>query len=258
MSGSLPNHLYLIAGQSGSIQNNIEPNLPDYSLSFPTIMDELDNHGITWNCYRCSIHRLFKTFQNHTPKTDADFLSDIDNGTLPAVAWVYAERSLSDHPPENTEGEKWVGSLLDTIRASDYWESTAIFLTWDDWGGWYDHVAPPQVDGFGFGFRVPLLIISPYAKHGFIDHTLSDFTSILKFIEVVYSLPSLTKRDASANSLMEAFDFSNGPRWDPLMVPGRQFERIAGLFIFAAVCLVMIVMVVKSIRLRKWRSRHGD
>jgi phospholipase C len=103
---------------------------------------------------------------------------------------------------------------------SEYWNSTVIFVTWDDYGGWYDHVAPPQVDAFGYGFRAPCLIISPYARQGFIDHTRGDFTSFLRFIETMYSLPPLTNRDGSANSLMEAFDFSQPPR-SPLLLPGQ-------------------------------------
>jgi phospholipase C len=102
---------------------------------------------------------------------------------------------------------------------SEYWESCSIFLTWDDWGGWYDHVAPPQVDSFGLGFRVPCLVISPYAKRGYIDHTQSDFCSILKFIETTYSLPPLTQRDANNSDMSNAFDFSLSPR--PLLIlPG--------------------------------------
>jgi hypothetical protein len=102
---------------------------------------------------------------------------------------------------------------------SKFWSSTAIFVTWDDYGGWYDHVPPPQVDAYGFGFRVPCLIISPYAKEGFIDHTQAEFASILKFIETVHGLPALTKRDAMASDLFEAFDFSQPPR-APLILPG--------------------------------------
>jgi phospholipase C len=102
---------------------------------------------------------------------------------------------------------------------SPYWNSTAILLTWDDYGGWYDHVPPPQVDAYGYGFRVPCLIISPYARQGFIDHTVADHTSMLKFIESVYGLPPLAQRESAASNLFEAFDFSQSPR-PPLVLPG--------------------------------------
>jgi phospholipase C len=100
------------------------------------------------------------------------------------------------------------------------WNDTAIFLTWDDWGGYYDHVVPPQVDEFGLGIRVPLIVISPYAKEGFVDHTTGEFSSVLKFIEMNWGLPSLTRRDRSASDLSEAFDFSQEPR-PPEPVPLR-------------------------------------
>lgn len=103
-------------------------------------------------------------------------------------------------------------SLVSAVMNSSYWPSTAIFIAWDDYGGWYDHVPPPQIDSFGLGFRVPCLVISPYAKQGFMDHTQSDFCSILKFIEVRYGLSPLTKRDASTNNMLEAFNFTQPPR----------------------------------------------
>jgi phospholipase C len=149
------------------------------------------------------------------------FLTDIANHSLPSVSWIMpASDEASEHPPYNiTTGELDVVSTINAVMSSEYWNSTAIFVTWDDYGGWYDHVTPPQVDQYGYGFRVPCLIISPYAKQGFIDNTQGDFTSILKFVETVFSLQPLTARDASANSLMEAFDFSQAPR-QSLVLPG--------------------------------------
>jgi phospholipase C len=101
---------------------------------------------------------------------------------------------------------------------SDAWHSSAFILTYDDWGGWYDHVPPPQVDAFGYGFRVPALLVSPYARRGHIDSTLLDYASILKFIEDNWGLEPLAERDAAANSIASAFDFSQPPR-EPLLVP---------------------------------------
>jgi phospholipase C len=94
---------------------------------------------------------------------------------------------------------------------SPEWAHTAIFLTWDDYGGFYDHVPPPHVDIYGYGPRVPLLVISPYARPGFIFHETSDFSSVLRFIEEVNHLPSLGRRDATANDLLHAFDFQQDP-----------------------------------------------
>jgi phospholipase C len=107
---------------------------------------------------------------------------------------------------------------------SSSWDSSAFLLAYDDWGGWYDHVSPPQVDPDGYGFRVPAILVSPYAQRGEIDSTTFDFTSILRFIEDNYGLPPLSQRDAHANSLASAFDFSQAPR-APEIVP---FVRASG------------------------------
>ena len=104
-----------------------------------------------------------------------------------------------------------MGSVIKSIQASEFWASTAIFLTWDDYGGWYDHVAPLQVDKYGYGFRVPLILISPYAKKGHVDHTAADHTSLLKFIETNFQLAPLAQRDAGADGLKSAFTFSSSP-----------------------------------------------
>jgi len=111
-----------------------------------------------------------------------------------------------------TNGQDSVVSIITSIMRSPVWKDSAIVLSWDDWGGWYDHVAPPQVDADGYGFRVPMMIISPYAKPGFIFHETTDFTSILKFIERLYGLRPLTSRDAMANDLLDAFDFTHPAR----------------------------------------------
>ena len=163
--------------------------------------------------------RDFSITSNTSSAGSNTIFQDIINPGLANVVWVAG--SFDEHPPENvTLGEHWVVSLVNTIMMSGYWDSTAIFITWDDYGGWYDHVPPPQVDKFGYGFRAPLLVISPYAKKGFIDDTLADHTSILKFIETVFSLPPLAERDRLANNLMEAFDFSQDSR-PPMMLPGQ-------------------------------------
>jgi phospholipase C len=99
------------------------------------------------------------------------------------------------------------------------WDSTAVFVTWDDFGGFYDHVAPPQVDQFGLGPRVPLLVISPYAKTGYVSHYVYDHTSVLKFIETRYNLPPLTSRDAAADGLRDSFDFTQPPQPPLLLRP---------------------------------------
>jgi phospholipase C len=137
---------------------------------------------------------------------------DIGNGTLPQVSWVIPSAPISDHPPANiTLGMWWITDIVDSVMQSKYWQSTAIVVLWDDYGGFFDTVSPPAVDGYGLSFRTPALIISPYAKEGYLDHTVYDFESTLKFIEWRFGLPSLTQRDSGANDLLNAFDFNGGP-----------------------------------------------
>ena len=110
------------------------------------------------------------------------------------------------------QGENWTTEVVDAIMRSPMWSDTAIFITWDDWGGFYDHVAPRQVDRVGFGSRVPLLVISPYGRQGFVLHREGEFSSVLRFVEDNWGLTQLTARDRAAKNLTEAFDFAQEPR----------------------------------------------
>jgi phospholipase C len=112
------------------------------------------------------------------------FLAAAKNGMLPSISWITPTQAVSDHPPALiSEGQTYVTGLIDRIMRSPDWKSTAIFLAWDDWGGFYDHVVPPAVDGNGFGLRVPALVISPYARRGYIDHHTASLDAYVKFIE---------------------------------------------------------------------------
>jgi len=231
MGPSLPNHLYLVAGTSGGLTNNTAKT----SFTYTPITDELDAKHVSWRYYAGGSDQFngwnplpnFLSFITHPTKLvnirpTEEFFSDINQKFLANVTWIMPPtQKLSEHPPFNpVMGEHWVVAVINQIMKSEYWRSTAIFLTWDDFGGWYDHVPPPRVDSVGYGFRVPLLIISPYARAHLIDHTLSDHASILSFIEAKFGLPPLATRDARASNLLEAFDFSNGPN-GPLVLPGR-------------------------------------
>jgi phospholipase C len=153
-------------------------------------------------------------------------LTDITNNQLPGVSWVIPSGQNSDHPGESTGGPSWVASIVNAIGGSSYWSNTAIIVTWDDWGRFYDHVPPPEVlencsqwgCGYVYGFRVPLIVISPYARVGYISHVNHDFGSILKFIEQVYGLGSLGYADAPADNLSDCFNFSQTP---------LQFQKVA-------------------------------
>ena len=187
-------------------------------------------NGYLWSAYDAVRHIREDTqlWQSHVFPVDG-VVQDIRDDRLPPVTWVTPRFELSEHPEYSfCWGQNWTTRIVNAIMSSPMWKDTAIFITWDDYGGFYDHVPPPQVDRFGFGIRVPLLLISPYAKAGYVDHTLGEFSSVLRFIEDNWGLSQLTDRDRDAANLSEAFDFSQEPRKpDPQPVrtdcPGAQF-----------------------------------
>jgi phospholipase C len=197
--------------------------------SISRLPDELGEAGISWKYY-CDgpgsilsliAHDLHSNSYNEDVVPQAQFLSDAKSGHLPSVSWLLPPSGYTEHPPESMcEGENWAVSALNAVMQGPEWNSTVVFITWDDFGGFYDHVAPPQVDQFGLGPRVPLLIISPYTKGGYISHNVYDHTSVLKFIETRYGLPPLTSRDAAAGNLLDNFDFAQSPQ-PPLVLQPR-------------------------------------
>jgi phospholipase C len=162
------------------------------------------------------------------------FLKEARMGTLPSVSWVTPSQKVSDHPPARiTNGQTYVTQLINSIMRSKDWSSTAIFLAWDDWGGFYDHVKPPRVDGQGYGLRVPALVISPYAKQGYIDHQTLSFDAYLKFIEDDFlggqrlnpktdgrpdSRPTVRENAKILGNLANDFNFNQIPR-PPVLLP---------------------------------------
>ncbi len=141
-----------------------------------------------------------------------DYYSDLKQGTLPQVSWIIPDFQDSEHPPEPlAQGMWYVTRLVNALMESPYWKNTVIFISWDDYGGFFDHVPPPEVDAYGYGPRVPNIVISPYAKAGYVSHYTYDLTSILKFIEVRWHLKHLTPRDGRANSMADCFDFNQSP-----------------------------------------------
>ncbi len=140
----------------------------------------------------------------------------------PAVSWLVTELDETDHPGfSSCRGENWTVQQLNAVMQGPDWNSTAVFLTWDEWGGFYDHVPPPNPDEFGLGVRIPLLIISPFAKKGYISHTVYEFSSFLRFVETRYRLQPLTDRDRMAKDVLDSFDFGQAPQ-APLILQPRQ------------------------------------
>jgi hypothetical protein len=152
---------------------------------------------------------------------DTTFIHDALTGNLPAVTWLTTGRHKTEHPPESVcSGENWTVNALNAVMQGPDWKNTAIFVMWDDFGGFFDHVPPPTEDNFGLGERVPFLIISPYAKPGYISSTQYEASSILKFVEERFGLPPLTQRDANANDTTDSFNFDQTPL-PPLVLSAR-------------------------------------
>jgi phospholipase C len=172
-----------------------------------------EQNGYLWSAYDAVRHirEDEEIWQSHIFPVD-DFIRQARDGLLPPVTWVTPRFELSDHPEYSfCHGENWTTEVVNALMESPHWEDTAIFITWDDYGGFYDHVPPPQVDGFGFGIRVPLLIVSPYARRGSVTHELGEFSSVLRFVEDNWGLTQLTERDREATPLLSAFDFDQQP-----------------------------------------------
>ena len=196
-------------------------------FDFQTEGDLLNGAGIPWAYYSATytqkgyIWSAFDAIRHiresgewgHRVFPVDQLVQDIEAGRLPPMTWVTPRFQLSDHPEYSLcEGENWTTEIVNAIMRSPMWKDTAIFLTWDDWGGYYDHVPPRQIDEFGLGIRVPMLVISPYARAGFVDHTEGEFSSVLRFVEDNWGLSQLTERDARATNLSEAFAFDRPPR----------------------------------------------
>ena len=231
----------------GSYVRMIDPAGKESSTMYPcfehpTLTDELDAKGVSWRYYaptagsiwtgpNAIMHMCQPQTQNGQlacsgatwnkviiPGTQV--LTDIANSQLPAVSWIIPAGQYSDHPAiDSTAGPSWVASIVNAIGNSSYWSNTAIIITWDDWGGWYDHVPPPKViedgtswgSGYVYGFRVPLVVVSPYARAQYISHVTHDFGSILNFIEQTFGLASLGYADARADNLSDCFNFGQSP-----------------------------------------------
>lgn len=214
---------------AGSTVALIDPSGNETSSMFPcfdhpTLADLLDAHGVSWKYYTPSPYFLWSGFDaishirynaNEWAKIsvpETNIFNDINLGQLPAVSWVIPTGANSDHANNNSNaGPSWVGDVVNAIGTSKYWNNTVIFVTWDDWGGWYDHVTPHIYDSYELGFRVPLIVISPYAKAGYVSHVRHEFASILKFTEGQFALGSLGYTDARADDLSDCFNFGQAP-----------------------------------------------
>jgi phospholipase C len=248
---SFVSHQYMIAGQSGGVAENpngriwgcdappgtlaptlgVDPRTTDAGVypcfDYKTMADLLDDKGITWryyapgpsnnffvlSAYQAIRHiRFGSDWKDKVISPQNRVLTDIANGQLAQVTWIVPDFSHSDHPGGSNEGPAWVAAIVNAIGHSKFWGSTAIFISWDDWGGWYDHVPPPRIDDMGPGFRVPVLVVSPWAKHGYVSHRFHEESGFLTFIERNFGLPNLGTRDALRYGFDDCFDYSQFPQ----------------------------------------------
>lgn len=197
---------------------------------YGTLADLLDANSVSWKFYvaaQISSHggdfsgdvwngfdaikkiRFGPDWKNNISSPNTNVLKDLKNGTLPSMSWVIPTLAASDHPASGcNHGPHWITSVINAVGASKYWNSTAILLVWDDWGGWFDPVPPPQTNYTSLGYRVPMVVISPFAIQHNVSHTEYNFGSILKFVEQTFGLGSLNTTDATANSMLDMFDFT--------------------------------------------------
>ena len=248
LTQTFPNRFYLLAGTSfGHIANDFPP-----PGGFPnkTIFELLGNAGVSWRIYdsQFAFGSLFSYVQQNAKHHVFDisqYYIDAQNGTLPAVSFIdpiFAagkNTETDEHPPSNVQvGQSFAYNVVTALEKSPIWHHSALFLTYDENGGFYDHVAPPAavapdaiapmlkpgdtVAGFNqLGSWVPVVAVSPFSKAHYVSHVVHDHTSITRFIETRYNLPSLTARDAAADPMLEFFDFSHlgGPFHNPPIFP---------------------------------------
>jgi len=284
--GSVKNHMFWVTATAGSDLDAIPK---DGWGDIPTIFDRLEESGVSWKFYVQNYdpkitlwnrirgdrgaqvvwvpllaYRRFidnpKLF-SHIVNLD-EYFHDLENGTLPAVSYIVPSGS-SEHPPGSIlAGQRFVKTLINGLMESEAWNDSVFLWSYDDWGGWYDHVRPPQVDEHGYGFRVPALLVSAYARKGHVEHMLLDYTSIIKFIEENWQLKPLAERDAKANSIASAFDFSQPPRVPRIISVERNVETIAeprrSIIYIAYIAIYLLATLIMGwawVSTRAWFNR---
>lgn len=271
-AGSFLNHVYWVTAQPGKGEDKATS---EGLGNIPTIFDRLDERGISWKFYiqKYDPNVTYRSLVEGSPRPPQvewvpllnmdryiddpvlfshivdmnQYYDDLKAGSLPAVSYVKVIGS-SEHPPGSLQaGQRAARAMIHALMQSVHWGTSAFLVTYDDWGGWYDHVPPPQVDEYGYGFRVPTLLVSPYAKRGYIDSMVLDYTSILRFIEDNWDLEPLSVRDTKANSIISAFDFEQEPR-PAHIIPSQRYvgdsDSDPNTFIISLVYAASLVLAV--------------
>lgn len=269
MGPSFPNHLATIAGEADGVVDNphgqrnlvwgcdaqgnslVKVQLPSGALTqarpcfnFDTLADEANRANVSWRYYAAPygnpgyVWAAFDAIQHIRDSSqwanadipDMRFMKDVSQGKLADITWVTPEAATSDHPPASMcQGENWAVQHINAIMRSKFWSSTAIVLTWDDFGGFYDHVVPPYVSRFVFGPRVPTIVISPYALPHKVVHQTYDFSSMIQFAENVFGLGHLPDYDARVPSIASMFNFNQQPQ-RPMVLPLRKCPTYSDIF----------------------------
>ena len=231
LGGTAINRTISVAASAGAVRNN--DTLATATLPGLNIADRLDGAGVDWRCYEVGSAdsgynplRFFPGRRNdpRAARPFAEFLTDAASGRLPAVTWIATDDPLSEHGPHDVSwGERFVALCANHLAASPQWKDSVLVLSHDENGGFYDHVAPPRVDELGLGFRVPAMVVSPYAKPGHISSTVYEHSSTLALIERTFGLRPMAGRDAAANPFEDAFDFGH-PELGWIDYPERRLD----------------------------------
>jgi phospholipase C len=245
-SGGCISNPDLISGQVQVIDaaGNISNHANSFSTSeiSTTLFNELEKKGLSWRYFEeagrsgvvsslltsfvnndtsitcidaaTSLPDFAQNYQTQDPSLDSSLGTYLANGNVGNVTWITPNITNCEHPAvgDVSVGTTWTKNVVNAIGQSQYWNHCAILITWDDFGGFYDHVAPPQVDAQGLGFRVPCVVISPYARKGAVDSTQYEHSSLVKFAETVFGIAPMTARDAASEDMTNAFDFTQAPR----------------------------------------------
>jgi len=221
---SLPNHLFALAATAGKVITNTLR--PPGGYSFPSLAERLQQAGVSWKVYDgrpdpgFSALDPFAAFSSTMTSPEirsrlvgtAELFRDLREGHLPHAAWIFPDAEESEHPMTDIRVGMWyVTAVVNALMKSPYWATTVLVVSWDEYGGFYDHVPPPRVNGVSEGIRVPALIISARARPGYVDATEYDFTSVLKLMENTFGVAPLSDRDAQAQDISASLDAVQQP-----------------------------------------------
>ena len=279
--GSLPNRMVAVEGQTENVTSN---RVLGVGIGGTTVFDQLNSHGLSWKYYvqgydpakkatptdiaRSPVLGMPSIVNNPSNfarvTSTSQYFVDLDKGQLPAVSYVTGVADSERSPQDPAQGEAFVRSLVNALMQSNEWSSTALLLTYDDSGGWYDHVAPPTVNGAALGPRVPAILVSPYAKAGYVDSTQLDTASIPGLIDSVFNLGPLTQQVAEGGSVLTGLDVKQqpipadiGPANGTTATLARPAIGTIYFLYLSALVVAILLLVLASLRQRRLARPAG-